>query len=410
VETYLRIAMLSYRCHPEVGGQGVYVSHLTEALAALGHEVTVFSGPPYPELDHSVELRRVPSLDLYRPEDPFRRPARAEFRDWIDVLEYAAMCAGTFPEPLTFSLRMARMRDVLGAGFDVVHDNQTLGYGMLALRRATRLVTTIHHPISIDRRLALADTDGALKRLGKRRWYGFVAMQRRVAKRLDHLVTVSEATRTDIVQEFGVKEEAITVVHNGVDADLFKPIPQIRREPGRIVTVASSDQASKGLGVLVEAVAKLRTERDAKLVVIGRGSDSPLLVAAAARFGIEVERLGRVTALKMVEEMARAQVAVVPSLYEGFSLPAAEAMSCGVPLVATTGGALPEVVGDAGLLVEPGDAHALATAIASLLDDGSLSSDLGRRGRERVLARFTWRQAALRMEELYRTAIGKPPC
>jgi glycosyltransferase involved in cell wall biosynthesis len=200
------------------------------------------------------------------------------------------------------------------------------------------------------------------------------------------------------------------VVHNGVDADLFKPVPQIRREPGRIVTVASSDQASKGLAVLVEAVAKLRTEREAKLVVIGRGSDSPILRAAAARFGIEVEALGRVTALKMVEEMARAQVAVVPSLYEGFSLPAAEAMACGIPLVATTGGALPEVVGNAGVLAEPGDAHALATAIASVLDSESLASDLGRLGRERVLERFTWRQAALRMEEVYTAARGSSPC
>lgn len=406
----MRIAMLSYRCHPEVGGQGVYVSHLAEALTALGHQVTVFSGPPYPELHHSVALQTVPSLDLYRPEDPFRRPARAEFRDGIDVLEYAAMCVGAFPEPLTFSLRMARMRDALRAGFDVVHDNQTLGYGMLAVDRAAPLVTTIHHPISIDRRLALAGTSGALKRLGKRRWYGFVAMQRRVAKRLSHLVTVSEATRTDIVREFGVRQEAISVVHNGVDADLFKPIPQIKREPGRIVTVASSDQASKGLGVLVEAVAKLRTERDARLVVIGRGSDSPLLVAAAARFGIEVERLGRVTALRMVEEMARAQVAVVPSLYEGFSLPAAEAMSCGIPLVATTGGALPEVVGEAGSLVAPGDAHALAVAIGEVMNDSRLAEALGKAGRRRVLERFTWKQAAQQMEEVYRAAGAAVSC
>jgi glycosyltransferase involved in cell wall biosynthesis len=402
--------MLSYRCHPEVGGQGVYVSHLTEALAELGHEVTVFSGPPYPDLHPSVTLHQVPSLDLYRPEDPFRRPARSEFRDWIDGLEYAAMCVGSFPEPLTFSLRMARMRRELTKGFDVVHDNQTLGYGMPVVARAVPLVTTIHHPISIDRRLALDDTVGTFKRLGKRRWYGFVRMQARVARRLGNLVTVSEATRSDVVHEFGVAEGAISVVHNGVDADLFKPVPQIRREPGRIVTVASSDQASKGLAVLVEAVAKLRTEREARLVVIGRGSDSPILRAAAARFGIEVEALGRVTALKMVEEMARAQVAVVPSLYEGFSLPAAEAMACGIPLVATTGGALPEVVGNAGVLAEPGDAHALATAIASVLDSESLASDLGRLGRERVLERFTWRQAALRMEEVYTAARGSSPC
>src|SRR5918994_6066232 len=147
--TPLRIALLTYRGNPRSGGQGVYVGNLSGALTQLGHRVTVFSGPPYAEVPDGVELVEVPSLDLYRSDDPFRTPALGEFRDWIDALEFAAMCTAAFPEPLTFSLRMARELRRSGIPFDVVHDNQTLGYGLLDVARRFPTVTTIHHPIAI---------------------------------------------------------------------------------------------------------------------------------------------------------------------------------------------------------------------------------------------------------------------
>ena len=404
----LRIALLSYRAHPEVGGQGVYVRHLSSALSALGHEVTVFAGQPYPELSPGVELVRLPSLDLYRPDDPFRRPSRHEFLDLVDVAEYAAMCAGSFPEPLTFSIRAARELRRRAGQFDVVHDNQTLAYGILDIASRFPLVTTIHHPISIDRRHELASAPDRLSRFGKRRWYSFVRMQKRVARRLDHLVTVSDHSLRDIVCEFGVARDRIAVVPNGVDAELFRPLPHVGRLPGRIVTVASSDLPGKGMRFLVEATAKLATEREVELVVIGRGGGTTAFKELVNRFGVQerVKALGRVDALTMVEAFAQAEVAVVPSIYEGFSLPAVEAMSTGTPLVATRGGALPEVVGDAGVLVPPGDAEALRTAISALLDDPARRERLGRTGRARVLERYTWVAAAEATTERYREAIS----
>ena len=105
----LRIAYLVYRGNPRCGGQGVYTRHLTRELAALGHSVTVFSGPPYPELAEDVELVKVASLDLYREPDPFRVPRLREFTSPVDVLEFALMCTAGFPEPLTFSLRARRL-------------------------------------------------------------------------------------------------------------------------------------------------------------------------------------------------------------------------------------------------------------------------------------------------------------
>ena len=93
----LRIALLSYRSKPHSGGQGVYVRHLSRELVARGHRVEVFSGQPYPELDAGPLLREVPSLDLYRDDDPFRTPRREELRDWVDALEVARCGAGHSP-------------------------------------------------------------------------------------------------------------------------------------------------------------------------------------------------------------------------------------------------------------------------------------------------------------------------
>lgn len=404
----LRIALLTYRGHPHVGGQGVYVHYLSRALAELGHRVEVLSGPPYPELASGVAFTAVESLDLYRPDDPFRRPARGEFRSPVDLLEYGLMCSAAFPEPLTFSLRANRELRRRSDAFDIVHDNQCLGYGLLALQARMPLIATVHHPISIDRRLELQRTATTKRATALRRWYSFTRMQGRVARRLSRIVTVSEAARRDVIDEFDVRGQRVKVVHNGVDTELFRPVDEVRRVSGRVITLASSAAPMKGLAVLIEAIAKLATERDVELMVVGKGGDEAW--ALAERFGVEgrVTPAGRVDNLKLVELFSSSEVSVVPSLYEGFSLPAIEAMACGVPLVATTGGALPEVAGhngEAALLVEPGDAGALARAIKRLLDDRALGARIGAAGRRRVLDRFTWRTAAQTTVEHYRATI-----
>lgn len=403
----LRIALLSYRGNPHSGGQGVYVNQLSKALAELGHSVEVFAGPPYPDLDPGIGLTRLDSLDLYRHEDPFRTPSRDEFNDWIDILEYSVMCTAGFPEPLTFSLRAARELIARRDGFDVVHDNQCLGYGLLQIQRHTPVVGTIHHPCSLDKKFEIVQADGWKKQASLRRWYGFTRMQGRVARRLPRLISVSEAAKEDVQREFGVPSRAIDVIHNGVNLDLFRPLPDVTRRPGRIVTTASADVPLKGLVYLIEALAKIRTEREADLVVIGKARKNGVVKAAIERFGLEkVVRFEQgVDAQRLVELYAEAEVACVPSLYEGFSLPAIEAMACRVPLVATRAGALPEVVGDAGVLVPPRDAGALATAIGSLLRDKSQRVALGAAGRRRVLNHFTWRAAAEATVAAYRGAI-----
>jgi glycosyltransferase involved in cell wall biosynthesis len=411
----LSIALLSYRSKPHCGGQGVYIRHLSRELVALGHQVEVLSGPPYPELDPGVTLTEVPSLDLYREPDPFRTPHWREFRTSIDVLEYALMATAAFPEPLTFSLRAARLLRARATRPDLVHDNQTLGSGLLSLSRAGfPVVATVHHPITVDRRHDMAAARGFRKRLSTRRWYSFLRMQARVVRALPALLTVSTSSYDDIVRDFRVDPARLTVVPVGVETDVFVP-PTTPRVTGRIVATTSADIPMKGLVSLLEAVAKLRTERDVELVVVGKPREGGSAERTIARLGLEgaVRFVNGVAEPALVDLFGSAQVAVVPSLYEGFSLPAIEAMSCATPLVVTTAGALPEVVGPDGvaaLHVPPGDPDAIALAIGSILDDEQLAARLGAAGRERVLERFTWRAVAEQTVQWYRACLQEDPC
>jgi glycosyltransferase involved in cell wall biosynthesis len=407
----LRVALLVYRGNPHSGGQGVYTRYLSRELVQLGHQVTVFAGQPWPVLDDGVDFVPVPSLDLYREPDPFRIPWPKEFRSWVDVLEFGLMCTAGFPEPLTFSLRVRRALAERAGQFDLVHDNQCFGRGLLGVMDdGWPMMATLHHPITVDRALDLSHAPTLKRKLSLRRWYGFLGMQMKVARRVPRIVTVSESSKRDIVEQMGVRTDQLTVVPVGVDHTRFRPLPEVARIPGRIMTTASADVPLKGLVPLLEALAKLRTERDADLVVIGKPRADSRVNETIARLGLDgvVRFVSGVTDERLVELYAEATVAVVPSLYEGFSLPAVEAMACGVPLVATTGGALPEVVGrseETGLLVPPGDQNALALALGRVLDDPALAARLSLAARRRVLERFTWRACAEGTIDNYRWVL-----
>jgi glycosyltransferase involved in cell wall biosynthesis len=400
----LRIALLSYRSKPHSGGQGIYVRALSRELTELGHRVEVLSGQPYPELDEGVPLTRLPSLDLYREPDPFRTPRPAEFRDAVDLLEWATMCTAGFPEPLTFTLRAARELLPRAAQFDLVHDNHALGYGLLRLIRAgLPTVATVHHPVAIDRRLELAAAPTLRRRLTLRRWYGFTAMQARVAPRLAGLTTVSENSRHDIETWMGVPAAGIEVIPVGIDPGVFTP-GTAPRDPESIVVTTSADVALKGLVHLLEALAKLRTERPVRLTVVGTARPGGPTEAALDRLALRdaVRFTGPLPEADLVALLQTAAVVAIPSLYEGFSLPAIESMACATPLVTTDAGALPEVVGSkAGIKVGAGDVEQLTAALQLVLDSPSLGEQLGRAGRRRVLESYTWRATALRTADWY---------
>ncbi|MEN9804402.1 MAG: hypothetical protein RIS41_1249 [Actinomycetota bacterium] len=408
----LRLAYLTYRGKPHVGGQGVYTRHLTKALVDLGHSVEVFGGQPYPVLDERVPLTKLPSLDLVNDHYPFRLPAIWELKQREDWLELGLFLTGQFGEPTAFSARVKRHLAQRTGEFDLVHDNQCLGRGILGLEKLIPTIVTLHHPITRDRALEMEHAPNWWKRLGVSRFYSFVKMQGRVASRMPRIVVVSENSIKDIHSDMGVSYDRMRLVPVGVDPQLFAPMPHVARIPGRLITTASADVALKGLAYLLEAMAKLRTERDVTLTIIGKpkpGKSMDLI----EKLGLKphIQFVSGVSDERIVELYAEAEMAVVPSLYEGFSLPAIEAMCTGICLVATDGGALPEVTGrdgDTVLQCAAGDAEALATTIRRGLDDPELRARVGANGRQRVLDRWTWRRCAELTVEQYREVLAMP--
>lgn len=407
----MRIALLSYRSKAHVGGQGVYVHYLSHGLAEAGHEVTVFSAQPYPVgLDPRVKLVKVPSLDLYREPDPFRRPKFKEFRDWVDVFEYVTMLTGYFVEPLTFSIRMAKIWVKHRKDFDVVHDNQSLGYGLLKIANSgTPFVATIHHPISRDKALELNEAKG-LRRLSIRRWYGFIKMQSRVARKLPFIIGVSDEAAKDTEVDFKLQRNSVKVIPLGVDTELF--IPRGQRVPGRLVAIASADSPLKGVRFLLEALAKLRTQHDVQLHLVSslnpKGETSRLIGDLNLRDHVFIH--SGVSDEELAKLLASGEVMCVPSLYEGFSLPTVEAMACGTPVVASRVGALPDVVGADGecaVLVEPGNVEELVAAISALLASPAVRSRMSEAGRKRAEEHFSWNSVARITADVYQKAIDR---
>ena len=403
----LRVCLLSYRSNPHCGGQGVYLKNLSRALKDLGHTVEVVSGPPDPMLDDDIPIYQIPCLDLYNPEDPFRTPAPNELLDPINLIEWIGVSTMGFPELFTFGLRAYRFLRSRLDRYDIVHDNQCLSYGIWAINKRVPTIATIHHPITVDRKIAIQSVYSAWEKMKQWRWYSFIGMQRRVARSLPRIITVSKSAKEDISRDFKIPTEKFSIVPNGINTRLFYPISEIEKEKNRVIVTNSSDTPLKGLMFLFQAVAELTRIQDIYLTVVGEPKENGDMVKLIKELGISnrINFTGRIDDREFVRQYARATVAVVPSVYEGFGLPVGEAMACGVPVISTTGGALPEVVGNAGVLVPPADSSALAGAIAELLTNPKMANDLGRTGYRRVQEHFTWQRAAEKTENAYREVI-----
>ncbi len=387
----------------------MYLKYVSRALAALGHRVHVISGEPYPELDPSVELIKLPGLNLFDEASPARALRPRHLKSFTDTFEWASMVSGGFPEPYTFGRRVYQYLRAHAGDYDIVHDNQTLSWGVARLPRlGLPLVTTIHHPITKDLEIALANTDEWDMRLLIRRWHLFLRMQTRVARRLAHIVTVSERAKADIARDFEVDPARIQVVYNGVDCDEFRPLPDICRAPCKLITTASADQPLKGTQHLIPALKTLVAEfPELRMTFIGKPKPEGATEKLINDLGVggHIEFLHGVGTAEIVARYAESTLAVVPSEYEGFGLPAAEAMACSVPVVSTDGGALPEVVGDAGIVVPHSNPTALAQAIAALLRDPARRHALGNAGRVRMTREFDWQKTAQTLSAHYHDLI-----
>ncbi|MBX2859152.1 MAG: glycosyltransferase family 4 protein [Cellvibrionaceae bacterium] len=409
LQSPLKIALLGYRSDPHVGGQGIYLYYLSRALHQLGHMIDVYSGPPYPKLAAGVNLIKVPSLDLYASEDHVRALRWQHLRSFTDTWEWFSMLTGGFPEPYTFGRRVLK-RLKLG-DYDLVHDNQSLCFGLLELQRAgVPVVSTIHHPIHRDLQQALLCAENWRHKLLIKRWYSFLSMQQEVAAKLKHVVTVSRQSQLDIEHFFKRHRSRTKLVANGIDTHIFKPLPTVVRKTNQLITTASADQPLKGLPILLDSFAELKADLPSlKLIIIGKLRSDGAAQKQIERLGLapHIELFSGISTAALVKLYAESTLAVVPSLYEGFGLPLGEAMSCGLPVISSDGGALPEVIGKAGITVPAGNSAALAQGIKTLLQQPHKRQQLGSAARHRILEKFCWRQVARQLTAYYQQILSQ---
>ena len=406
----MRVCLLSYRSYRYSGGQGIYLRYLSRSLRDLGHDIDVVSGPPYPDLDDGINLIKLPSLDLYSMTPDQRLLINPRKLNTLpNLVEWLGVISGYFSEPLTFGMRAhALIRNSENKKYDIVHDNQTLSYGVLKIHElGYPVVETIHHPVTIDRDLAVNSATSFKDRLGLRRWFSFINMQIKVARRLSHIITVSQTARQHIAKTFEIPEDKLRVIYNGIDTDIFSPSPKVNRLENRLLVVISRDTAVKGLKYMLEALAVLRQKHNLALTVVAKETDNDTTQKLISNLGIKdyVKFIDEIDTAELIKQYRLASITVIPSIYEGFGLPAAEAMACGTPVVSTTAGALPEIIGDAGILVSPADTKALAEAISALVASPDKRKHLSEMGRKRIVQMFNWRNTAKDTADVYAEAI-----
>ena len=410
IDRPLRMLMPSYRSNPTTGGQGVYMRLITKALADRGHEIDVISGQPYPVLDPRCRLIKMPSLDLYADPHPIKALWSGKIRDGLDVKEWWLHNSGGFPEPYTFGERMARWARTRVNDYDIVHDNQTLCWGLLKMRdMGMPVLGTIHHPITRDRRIDIKHAPNPFYAFLKWRWYSFLNMQIKVARELEDLIVVSKSTLHDVSKDFGLDPNRLQLCYHGIDTEQWRPMPEIERKPNRLIACASADVPLKGLIYLIRAYDQLLPKYpDLELVVIGslrEGNTSRELERRGIKDKVKFIS-GGLTDEDITRMYAEATIAISPSVYEGFGFPCGEAMACGAPVISTDGGSLPEVAGDAAMVVPNSNPEALAKAISSLLDDKDLRDRVGAAGRDRILREFQWSRTAENLEKIYLETIN----
>ncbi len=414
----MRICFLLHQGSMYSGGLGVYAYHLTREMARLGNEVHLIVGPPYPEVAEGIHVHKVRTFSVIRLLETgrlwFYGREPLDFFHPLNFYELATSRMGMFSVMAAFSFRAYQRYRELAARhrFDIVHDDQGLGYGVLLIKATgVPVVANIHHPLSIDRMNAVMEARTPGEKVRHIVFYPFF-MQEVVARRLDRIITGSQNSAASIQRAVGLPAERIAAIHDGVDTEAFRPHEEVEKVPNSLLFVGNSGDRNKGARYLLEALHLVGDELDLHLTMVDR-PNAQMAQQMVERLGLQgrFTLTGRVSQEELIRLYCRSQILVSPSLYEGFGLPAAEAMACGLPVVATTAGAFPEVIEDgvSGVLVPPGDARALAGAIRRLMADAALRERLGSAARKRIEETFSWRETARRTLALYQDVISRGP-
>jgi glycosyltransferase involved in cell wall biosynthesis len=390
----LKIAILSYRSAKYGGGQGVYIKDISMALTKMGHKVDVISGPPYPDLSEGIDLIKLPGLNLFETfsfKDRFKKFLSKKNKSINDYYEFISVLFGGFPEMRTFGDRANTFLN--NKNYDLVFDNQSISYGVLDIQKRLPLIEIIHHPITFDFRFELKASRKLRYKISRYRWYSFLKMQKKVAPKINRIISPSQSSKKGIVQDFKCNPKNITVINNGIDTSEFKPLTNSHRNPYRLITTASADVPLKGLDYTLKALNLLKTNYPKiHLIVIGTIKENGHTRRLIDKLGLEQNITFKSNILKadITELYSTSSIAIVSSLYEGFGYPVIEAMSCEVPLIATNTSSIPELTGKYASLIEPRNHEAIIESIIKILSDYDKYKEIAIKGRQHVIENFNW--------------------
>ena len=404
----LKIALLSYRSDPFSGGQGIYIKNISEALHNRGHEITIFSGNPLPEVNKAIKVVRIETPGFFETFDSLDRLKifSSLEKNRLNFMDFFETFTGTFTEPVFFGERLVKNKHFQETvdEFDIFHDNQSISsYPEKVLKK---LVTTLHHPIHVDKEIDLTSEKSFLKRLSIKRWYSFLNFQKKNLKAVKKVISPSLSSKNDICRYFDYPSKNISVIWNGINLDDCK-FHQRESFNANFVTIISADVPMKNLKTVLKALYLLKQDGlNAKLTIIGdlREDNNKLI----DRLGLtkEITYKSKLPRKQLIQSLNNADIGIAPSKYEGFGFPLVEMIATGLPVIVSDKASLPELAGNAGLIFNSSDSNDLKEKMKELIENAALRNKVAENSKLRRDDFFGWDEYAKKLEDLYKEIIS----
>ena len=404
----LKIALLSYRSDPFSGGQGIYIKNISEALHNRGHEITIFSGNPLPEVNKAIKVVRIETPGFFETFDSLERLKifTSLEKNRLNFMDFFETFTGTFTEPVFFGERLVKNKYFQETvdEFDIFHDNQSISsYPETVLKK---LVTTLHHPIHVDKEIDLTSEKSFLTRLSIKRWYSFLNFQKKNLKAVKKVISPSLSSKNDICRYFDYPSKNISVIWNGINLDDCK-FHQRGSFNANFVTIISADVPMKNLKTVLKALHLLKQEGiNAKLTIVGdlREDNNKLI----DRLGLtkEITYKSKLPRKQLIQSLNNADIGIAPSKYEGFGFPLVEMIATGLPVIVSDKASLPELAGNAGLIFNSSDSNDLKEKMKELIENAALRNKVAENSKLRRDDFFGWDEYAKKLEGLYKEIIS----
>ena len=404
----LKIGLLSYRSDPFSGGQGIYIKNVSEALQNRGHEVTIFSGNPLPIVSNKIKVVEINTPGYFETFNSFERFKifQAQEKTRLDLWDFIETFTGTFTEPIFFGDRLLQNTEFAKTvdSYDVFHDNQSISNYPDSINK--KLITTLHHPIHVDRDIDLENESSFLRKLAIKRWYSFLNFQKKNLKKVKKIISPSRSSKKDICHYFQYPAEQISVIWNGIDLADCK-FHQRTSFNSEFVTIISSDVPMKNLRNILKALYLLKNDGlSAKLTIIGDLREDNKKLINDLDLNDLVSFRKKLPRNELIKILNASDIGIAASSYEGFGFPLVEMIATGVPVIVSDKASLPELAGDAGLKFNSDDVSDLKDKMKELVKNHALRDKLANNSKVRRDAFFGWDEYAKKLEDLFEEIIS----